>query len=118
MFDLDTWRKQVPAVDGGLRERLNSSGANFLWSLLAGTALWPLAGAFAGDPSVLVEFLKIVPGIGASLIASRLNEWKNMVYPETGRSDCRPNRNGKRPRGVGSRSPETIASGMHPRSPC
>lgn len=84
-FDLTVWKERASDgfrdLGGWLRQQATGDASYLVYGALCGMSLWPLVEAAQGgeSPSVWMTLGGIAGGIGRSLIAKQIQDWKNRV---------------------------------------
>jgi len=77
-FDLKTWQGKIKEGLKGWRERMQKSGVKSIYAFVSATAIWPVIQvASGGQWTALTQLGMLTAGVGTSLLAGRLQKWKD-----------------------------------------
>ncbi|MCP5007805.1 MAG: hypothetical protein GY941_28295, partial [Planctomycetes bacterium] len=77
-FTLDTWKESIKKNLDGWRVRMRETGVESIYSFVSASALLPLIQAVSGGELVAIaELGRLTSSLGTSLLASKLQNWKN-----------------------------------------
>ena len=79
-FDLTTWKTTVRKRLTHWRHRLREFGVDSVYGGLCAMTLWPVAAAVkSGDLSAVIALAGVAGGVGANLVANRIQQWEDEV---------------------------------------
>ncbi len=77
-FTFDTWKESLKKNLDGWCGRMKKSGINSIYAFVSASALWPvIQAAKGGEWAAIAALGSLTSGLGASLLANKLQNWKN-----------------------------------------
>ncbi|HEY5869003.1 MAG TPA: hypothetical protein VI542_26150, partial [Candidatus Tectomicrobia bacterium] len=77
-FTLETWKTAFAERLPQWRQRMQSLGVTSMYTFISAMALWPVAAVVqSGDRQMLLALGGVLAGVGANLLANRLQDWKD-----------------------------------------
>lgn len=82
-FTFQSWKENLKKHLEGWRGRMKKSGIKSIYAFVSASALWPVIQAVSGGEwAAIAELGKLISGLGSSLLANKLQDWKDKTETE------------------------------------